>query len=197
MSLSRLEGYFEDLEGLIEEVDTQVKNTIPGLTFGAKQKEIRSAQAKLKEISEIIDQLETESSLELNVKETDRLRIREYKSQLKSLKDRLQVAVNDTQAHVGRQELFGEARYASSGEMEDAVGLDQRTRLLSGTERLEQSTGRLQESHRIAMQTEAVGVDILGHLRSQREQIQNTRNALMQADENIDRSQRTLKTMAR
>ncbi|KAJ1919549.1 Vesicle transport V-snare protein [Mycoemilia scoparia] len=199
-NLSRLEGYFEDLEGLIIEVDLQITKTLPTLSFGAKQKEIRSCQAKIEEIGEIIDQLETESSLEHNVKESDRARIREYKKQHQGLKEKLQNTVNNADGSSDgavRRELFGDSHYSNSGEMEDAVNLDQRSRLLKGTERLEQSTQRLQDSHRIAMQTESVGIDILGHLRSQREQIQNTRNSLMQADENIDRSQRTLKVMAR
>ncbi|KAJ1997553.1 Vesicle transport V-snare protein, partial [Coemansia thaxteri] len=74
---------------------------------------------------------------------------------------------------------------------------DQRTRLLSGNERLAKGSQRLQQSHRIAIETEAVGASILNDLRTQREQIVNTRETLMQADSHIDLSHRTLRTMAR
>ncbi|KAJ2103904.1 Vesicle transport V-snare protein, partial [Coemansia sp. S142-1] len=74
---------------------------------------------------------------------------------------------------------------------------DQRTRLLSGNERLMRGSQRLQQSHRIAIDTEAVGASILNDLRAQREQIVNTRDSLMQADSHIDHSQRTLRTMTR
>ena len=74
---------------------------------------------------------------------------------------------------------------------------NQRSRLLSGTERLERSTQRLQDSQRIANETENVGAGILSDLHAQRGQIINTRETLMEADGYIDKSLRTLKGMAR
>ncbi|KAF9186213.1 hypothetical protein BGZ50_002595 [Haplosporangium sp. Z 11] len=46
-------------------------------------------------------------------------------------------------------------------------------------------------------QTLALGAGILTDLRGQREQIVYTRNTLLEADSNIDKSSRTLKAMAR
>jgi vesicle transport through interaction with t-SNAREs 1 len=98
----------------------------------------------------------------------------------------------------------------------DSTAVDQRVRLLSGTERLNESSQRLQNSHRIALETENVGVGILGSLRSQRESIMRTRDTvgeivasgqrsslnfffdqLSEADSYVDRASRTLKGMAR
>lgn len=73
----------------------------------------------------------------------------------------------------------------------------QRGRLLAGTQRLEDSSRRLQESQRVAIETETIGAGILTDLHSQREQIVNTRNTLMEADSYVDKSMRTLKGMAR
>ncbi|KAJ3312879.1 hypothetical protein HDU93_004946, partial [Gonapodya sp. JEL0774] len=53
---------------------------------------------------------------------------------------------------------------------------DARTRLLSGTSRLEGASRRLEEAHRIALETESMGVGTLGVLREQREQIVRTRD---------------------
>lgn len=53
-----------------------------------------------------------------------------------------------------------------------------RTRLLAGTSLLEDGTKRLQDSHRIALETEEQGADILLNLRTQREQIENSRNTV-------------------
>ncbi|CAJ0913308.1 8828_t:CDS:2 [Entrophospora sp. SA101] len=75
--------------------------------------------------------------------------------------------------------------------------MDQRTRLLSSTERLNDSSKRLQDSHRIALEIENIGADVLGDIRRQREQIIHTRNTLMEADSYIDKAQRTLKGMTR
>ena len=75
--------------------------------------------------------------------------------------------------------------------------MDQRTRLLNGTDRLAESSRRLQDSHKIALETEALGSGILSDLQGQREQIIHTRNTLLEADSNIDKASRTLKGMAR
>ncbi|KAF9896347.1 hypothetical protein BX616_007644 [Lobosporangium transversale] len=61
----------------------------------------------------------------------------------------------------------------------DAASMDQRTRLLNGTDRLAESSRRLQDSHKIALETEQLGAGILTDLRGQREQIIHTRNTVM------------------
>ena len=53
-----------------------------------------------------------------------------------------------------------------------------RQRLLSGTALLEDGSKRLQESQRVALETEEQGADILMNLRRQREQIENSRNTV-------------------
>ena len=94
-----------------------------------------------------------------------------------------------------REALFG-SRYADQGTDLEAQD-SQRTRLLSGTERLERSSQRLRDSQRIANETEGIGAGILGDLHVQRQQILNTRDTLMEADGYVDKSLRTLKGMAR
>ncbi len=49
--------------------------------------------------------------------------------------------------------------------------MDQRARLLQGTNRLNDASRRLEESHRLALETEQIGTDTLGTLRNQRQQI--------------------------
>lgn len=56
-------------------------------------------------------------------------------------------------------------------------------------------TRRLDNAHRIALETEDVGADILRNLRGQREQIEHTRDTLQHADTSIDRASGTLKKM--
>ena len=48
---------------------------------------------------------------------------------------------------------------------------DQRGRLLQGTDRLENATRRLDDAHRIALQTEEIGISTLGDLNRQGQQI--------------------------
>lgn len=79
----------------------------------------------------------------------------------------------------------------------DDIALDQRQQLLSGTASLERSSQRLRDSQRIANETENIGANILTDLRGQREQIVNARNTLLEADGYVDKSIRTLRSMAR
>lgn len=118
-------------------------------------------------------------------------KIRECRSQVDSAKRELKSTVDG----LDRNALFGD-RSASSGGSDD-IALDQRQQLLSGQASLDRSSQRLRESQRIANETEGIGANILSDLRGQREQILNSRNTLNEADNYVDKSIRTLKTMAR
>ena len=54
----------------------------------------------------------------------------------------------------------------------------QRQRLLQGTSLLENGTERLAASTRLALETEDIGANILQDLRSQREQIEHSRDTV-------------------
>jgi vesicle transport through interaction with t-SNAREs protein 1 len=54
---------------------------------------------------------------------------------------------------------------------EDVVSNDQRSRLLVGTNKLNDASRRLEDSHRIALETEEIGASTLETLRNQRQQI--------------------------
>lgn len=66
----------------------------------------------------------------------------------------------------------------------DVATTDQRQRLLAGTNRLNDASKRLAESHRLALETEEIGAQTLVSLRNQREQIvrANDRVSLMRID---------------
>lgn len=60
----------------------------------------------------------------------------------------------------------------------DSSAYSTRTRLLQGTETLQDGSKRLENAQRIALETEDVGADILRNLRGQREQIEHTRDTV-------------------
>ncbi|KAK7445128.1 t-SNARE VTI1, variant 2 [Stygiomarasmius scandens] len=74
---------------------------------------------------------------------------------------------------------------------------NERTRLLTGHERLNDASQRLQNSTRLALETEDAGADILRALLVQREQIENARGTLNTADTSIDRASGTIQKMIR
>ena len=117
-------------------------------------------------------------------------RYRDHASDLDKLKRTLRTLKN---TDTDRQALFGE-RYTD--DPHDAQ-LEQRQQLLSGTERLGRSGQRLQESQRIALETEQIGASTLADLHTQRNVIENTHRNLLQSEGYVDRSVKTLRGMAR
>lgn len=86
--------------------------------------------------------------------------------------------------------------FDASGDVEVAT-MDQRQRLLTGTNRLQDASKRLADSHRIALETEEIGAQTLGTLRNQREQIVRANERLDETNSFMDRNVRLLKDMSR
>jgi len=104
-------------------------------------------------------------------------RLRDAKSQLARYKK----SASDARAALARSDLLSSkagagGKYTSS---DDPYGSSSdRTRLLAGTQILENGTKRLEESQRIALETESQGAEILMTLRRQREQIEHSRDTV-------------------
>jgi len=78
-----------------------------------------------------------------------------------------------------RAELLSGPGYPSDDPYtDDPSSYSSRARLLQGTETLQDGSRRLDNAHRIALETEDVGADILRNLRGQREQIEHTRDTV-------------------
>lgn len=100
-----------------------------------------------------------------------------YATRLKNNKTdirRYTKAAKDLQAQSARSDLVGGGSKRFAGTSDDPYGeRSDRMRLLAGTETLDDGTRRIQDSQRIALETEDVGADTLRELRRQREQIEN------------------------
>lgn len=79
-----------------------------------------------------------------------------------------------------RGELLSGSGYPNADDpySDDPSAYSSRTRLLQGTERLEDGSRRLDNAQRIALETEDVGAEILRNLRGQGEQIAHTRDTV-------------------
>jgi vesicle transport through interaction with t-SNAREs protein 1 len=115
------------------------------------------------------------------------IRFRNYSTDVDEAKRKLKSLSDD------RKALFGD-RYTDDPQDEH---LEQRQQLLSGTDRLERSSARLQESQRIALETEDIGRNTLADLQVQRETIQHSHGMLQQSEGYVDTSIKTLRGMAR
>ncbi|KAI7337523.1 hypothetical protein KC315_g2255, partial [Hortaea werneckii] len=119
-------------------------------------------------------------------------RFRNYESDIDAAKRQLTTLRDDRQALFGKR-YRDDPTNSSAGDQQ----LEQRQQLLSGTDRLERSSGRLRESQRIALETEDIGRNTLADLGRQRETIEHTRGTLLESEGYTDRSNKTLRGMAR
>jgi vesicle transport through interaction with t-SNAREs protein 1 len=101
-------------------------------------------------------------------------RLRTAKSDLSRYKKLLK----DQNSQIARADLLSSSRPLGAPSDDPYAHSSDRTRLLAGTSMLEEGSKRLQESHRIALETETQGSDILLNLRTQREQIENARSTV-------------------
>src|ERR1700733_12537633 len=105
-----------------------------------------------------------------------------YQTRLRTAKadlSRYKKLSKDVHGQLARSDLLSSRGGAGLPTSDEPYGTtSDRTRLLSGTALLEDGSRRLQESQRIALETEDQGADILMNLRQQREQIENSRDTV-------------------
>lgn len=132
------------------------------------------------------------SNIPANLKSKYNTRFRNLEHDLDGAKRKLQSYASD------RSKLFGD-RYSDNPDGSGAgdAQLEQRQQLLSGTDRLQRSSGRLTAAQRMALETEQIGASTLSDLHRQREQIEHTRITILDSESYTDRSIKTLKGMAR
>nr|KAF6503431.1 vesicle transport through interaction with t-SNAREs 1B [Molossus molossus] len=73
----------------------------------------------------------------------------------------------------------------------------QRVLLLQGTDSLNRATQSIERSHRIAAETDQIGSEIIEELGEQRDQLERTKNRLVNTSENLSKSRKILRSMSR
>ncbi|KAJ8463076.1 hypothetical protein ONZ45_g17711 [Pleurotus djamor] len=188
---SLFDSYEQDFKQFIE----TIKPKLEGDAESGEQRKasLRRVEMELDEADEMVAQMDIEiQGIPQSIRPQYQSRLRTAKADLSRYKKLLKEA----QTQMARSDLFSSSASAPfSGD--PYVDNSDRARLLAGTSLLESGTKRLQESQRIALETESQGADILLNLRQQREQIENSRNTLQMADSAIDRASGTLKKMIR
>ncbi|KAI4625621.1 uncharacterized protein J4E88_006006 [Alternaria novae-zelandiae] len=185
----RFSGYEAELKLVQADLSQQIEQ-IKETSGEPRKAAISRAERALEEAEELIGQMRLEkSNIPANLKSKYNARFRNFEHDLDTHKRKLETYTTD------KAKLFGD-RYTDNPEGGDAQ-LEQRQQLLSGTDRLNRSSGRLRESQRIALETEQIGAGTLSDLHRQREQITNTRERLLESESYTDRSIKTLRGMAR
>ncbi|KAK4552825.1 t-SNARE VTI1 [Recurvomyces mirabilis] len=192
---SELFSNYEAELNLVQADLTQKLDSISTLTGEPRKAAISQAERALEEAKELLDSMRLEKQ---NIPQAQKVKVnqrfRNYETDVDAAKRKLAGMKDD------RSALFGK-RYRDEPGSGGAGGgdeqVEQRQQLLSGTDRLDRSSGRLRESQRIALETEDVGRNTLADLSRQRETIEHTRGTLLESEGYTDRSNKTLRGMAR
>ncbi|PWZ01274.1 V-snare-domain-containing protein [Testicularia cyperi] len=191
------DSYASDLQQLKDGIRSKLDQA--SSQSGEPQKStLRRAEMELEEAEEVISQMDIEvQGFPQSVRSRYAVQIRGFKQEIEKLNKEVRSSLSSGKGGAGFTTggYTDDDRDLESGGAGDSAA--QRQRLLQGTTMLEDGTRRLEESNRLALETEDLGADILRDLRSQREQIENSRDTLRQADQSIDRSSKTLSKMIR
>ncbi|CAA3001571.1 vesicle transport v-SNARE 13 [Olea europaea subsp. europaea] len=130
--------------------------------------------------------------LQPNVKAVLLAKLREYKSDLNNLKSEMKRISSASLNQAARDELLE----AGMGDTL-TVSANQRDRLLVSTERVNKSSDRIQESRKVMLETEDLGIALLQDLHQQRQSLSHANNTLHGVDDNVSRSKRIITSMSR
>ncbi|KAE8701049.1 Vesicle transport v-SNARE 13 [Hibiscus syriacus] len=166
---------------------------VDALSGEQKKQKLSDIRAGLENAEALIRKMDLEArNLQPNVKAVLLAKLREYKSDLNNVKSEVKRIASGNLNAAARDELL------ESG-MADTLtaSADQRSRLMTTTERLNQSSGRIKDSRRTMIETEELGVSILQDLHSQRQALLHANNTLHGVDVNIGKSKRIMTAMSR
>jgi len=170
--------------------DVTVKLGAIQQSHGAERKSLISAtERQLDEAQELLEQMDLEVR-ELPNSERGKLmnRTKSYQNEFNDLESKLKKMklTSLTNPSKLREELLSYEEYETD---------DQRTRLLDNSERLENSTRRLDVGYRVATETERIGQDILDNLHRDRETLNRSRQRLREGNANLGKSSRIVSGM--
>ncbi|WVQ95799.1 hypothetical protein IAU59_002898 [Kwoniella sp. CBS 9459] len=194
------ENYDEDFKQLLASLKGKLEGDVKQLKGEQRKAALKKVSEELDDAEEIVAQMEVElPSMPVSIRQTYQARLATSRQGLEKVKKSLRDVRQENQ----RSELLSGPGSGSRSPFpnsddpysDDPSAYSARTRLLQGTETLADGSRRLDNAHRIALETEDVGGEILRNLRGQREQIEHTRDTLVQADSSIDRAAGTLKKM--
>ncbi|KAJ3353523.1 hypothetical protein AMAG_16101 [Allomyces macrogynus ATCC 38327] len=187
--------YEHDFTALTVALQAKLRDLSSGTVVGDQWKTVlRAAERELDEADELLASMDNElHALAPPTRAKLQPEFRKYKAELDRLHKEFKKLSSSPSA---REALLGPAGAPAKFDNATAA-MDQRARLLQGTDRLQQTGDRLTSAHRIALETEQTGIETLQELRRQREQLERARNTLRNVDSNVDRAGRTLRTMAR
>eukprot|EP00049_Salpingoeca_infusionum_P001247 m.46657 g.46657 ORF g.46657 m.46657 type:complete len:220 (+) comp10933_c0_seq2:222-881(+) len=181
---------FASLEKELAELMVDINkasNALPDLIGGEKDDMLRVGQEAVDEALGVVEQLELAvSDLPSSGRAAAKRNVAAHKASVDEARRKLnKAAVALPSSQAARDSLF-----ARDGSSEDS-----RATLLTNTQRLDRTSTRLEDAHRVALQTTEVADDIMDNLHSQRETIVRAHGRVRNIDGNVGTSNRLLSGM--
>ncbi|KAH8370077.1 hypothetical protein KR093_002120 [Drosophila rubida] len=195
--MSLLEQYEQQYAALIAEITAHI-GRLQQQSTSERNELCNKIDASLSEAQELLEQMGLEVR-ELNPAQRSsfngklqvaQAELKRLQTEYKQTKDK---ARSQSSAAYTTLDLSG----SGSGDYYEDVSIsnDQRQRLLDNSERIERTGNRLTEGYRVAIETEALGAQVLNDLHHQRETLQGARARLRETNAELGRASRTLNTM--
>ncbi|XP_067847455.1 vesicle transport through interaction with t-SNAREs homolog 1B [Heptranchias perlo] len=192
MSSEEFEKMNEAYSGVYEELRCQCEQ-VSRYSGEQKKRFLREIDEKVEEANEVLDGMEKElRNAPLSYRNQMTIKIRSYRKDV----SKLQRDVRSSDLGYGARSDFKYAMYSTENEQSSHL-VSQRALLLQGTDSLNQATQSIDRSHRIAAETDQIGSDIIEELGEQREQLERSKDRLINTGENLSRSRKILRAMSR
>jgi len=191
---SLFDAFEQDFRHIINSISEKLEGTGKNQLGEQRKAALRKVEVELDEADDIVSQLEVEiQGIPQSVKLPYSTRLKQAKADLNKYKK----MSKDLHSQAARSDLLGAFKSGTSNSDDPYGERGERTRLLAGTETLNDGSRRIADSTSLALETENHGADILRTLRGQREQIEDSRATLQTVDIHVDRATGTIKGMIR
>ncbi|XP_064602481.1 vesicle transport through interaction with t-SNAREs homolog 1B-like [Liolophura sinensis] len=187
MSSERFETLADDLTSLLDELRNKVDLRIPNYSGEERKNAIRQAERTLEQANFLLQDMEEQAKLAPISYRTQMLgKVRNHRRALEDISKSLKR---------GQTGTFGADNHGF--DRDDRIAASQRSRLMQGTESLNRTSESIARSHRVAAETDQIGVEIIEELGQQRESLVRTKDRLHGTDSNLRKSRKILRSMVR
>jgi len=189
-------SYDQDFVRLSQAITLQIAE-IPTLHGERKITVFNNAQKNVEEADGVLKQmrLEVDSLPSIATKKDLVIKYKQYESDFKKMQKELKTSRSALPKDGGREQLIGNIGVGSDV---TAVGSGQdRDRLISGTDRLHDTSAKIKQATMTVLATQEVGAGIMTNLDTQTDTLTRTRDNLGNADTYLNNARRLLSTMGK
>ncbi|XP_033628626.1 vesicle transport through interaction with t-SNAREs homolog 1B-like [Asterias rubens] len=193
MSSERFESHQEELRTLFEDLKYRIEFRIPKADGEERKKLIRDAERGLEEAGLVLQEMEEEAKPAPGTYRSQMVaKVRNFRRDMDKISRDLKRASGSGSS---RSELFHSQ--SNFDNQVNAAQSSQRSKLLQGQDTLNRTSQSLDRTHRIAAETDEIGVGIIDELDGQKEQLLNAKDKLENMDSSLGKSKQILNTIGR